>query len=886
MLAALVVHLSSWAQVVIDDSMTPEELVQEVLLGSGVAVFNIEVTGNIPANEVNQQFGKYIGPSNVIGFDSGMMMTTGNVLGAAGGLDGTNGANNVQNDPDLMMLSGQNMNNCAILEFDFVPNGDSLEFRYVFGSAEYPNFTCSQFNDVFGFFISGPGIDGPFSNNAENIAIIPGTDTPVGINTVNSGSPSNEVNFDNCFEANPNFVADSIYFVANPGNPEDEITIPGLTVTMTAFANVTCGETYHIKLAIANAVDQALQSYVFLESESFSSNSAVQVSLDIPVGINDSTLYRGCGDAKLEFIRPLASSGVQEVAYLNIGGTAVNGVDVFPILPDSIVFPPGVDTVSFNLTAPFTGQAVGQMTFDITITNIASDCGGAELVSNFTIYINDAQPLQIEPGGSFELEDCNDEVWLVPEVSGGYGEYRFTWSNGATADSILVSPGFTNTFFVTVSDTCNAGSVSTSFDVEVPQYPPVIVELPEDLTLEVCDEEIVLSAEVEGGFGTYSYLWRDMNTNQIIGQEEVLEHLVGSTTTIRLLVTDDCGATGFDDIEITIPPVDVSVMIPPNYEVTSCLQEVMMPANSSGGIGTIVYSWFGDGNLLAQTTNAFFLYNPTMGNEVVIRAEDECGNFDQDTTYVEFNYPEVVVIATPDTSICERTDALLRLEAFGGLGSYVYQWKQSGKLSDTLRVAPRQNTRYDYVVRDTCGTRTEGRIWVRIREVEAMFEYDRLPYYGIQIRNQSIPLIGSKFLWDFGDGQTSTEEAPKHQFNGVEAYTIHLTVQDAKGCEDTFSRTTTPPVEIFVPTAFTPDGDGLNELFKVQGSNIRSFEIWIYDRWGRQVFHSKDMDEGWNGSHQGGEHHNNLNVYNYLIRYQGMDVEDTYEKTGTITVVR
>src|SRR5690606_15969665 len=95
---------------------------------------------------------------------------------------------NIQTDSDLQAISGMNIHNAAILEFDFVPNGDSLVFRYVFASDEYPSFTCSNYNDAFGFFISGPGITGPFTNNAINIALIPGTNTPVAVNTVNSGS--------------------------------------------------------------------------------------------------------------------------------------------------------------------------------------------------------------------------------------------------------------------------------------------------------------------------------------------------------------------------------------------------------------------------------------------------------------------------------------------------------------------------------------------------------------------------------------------------------------------------------------------------------------------------------------------------------------------------
>lgn len=868
----------------VDVSMTPVELVQEVLLGAGVAVFNIEANGT-DGTTVNNQFGRYHGTSDVIEFPEGLVMGSNRVILITDTFPPFEPLTNVvTNDPDLMAISGFNMNNNAILEFDFIPNGDSLEFRYIFASREYPSFTCSTFNDAFGFFISGPGITGPFTDGAENIALIPDTDVPVGVNTLNSGTPSGG-NEQPCLDANPDYVEHSVYFVNNDPNAEGDINIPGMTQTLTAYANVICGETYHIKLAIGDAVDTALPSYVFLEAESFSSNSAVQVDLDIPIGINDSTLYRGCGEAKLTFIRPPASQAITDIAYLDISGTAINGIDVVPNLPDSIVFSPGVDTLTFILTAPFLGTATGEDTFTVTITNIASDCGGGELTSSFTFYINDAEPLAIEPGGQFALEDCNDEVQLTAEPSGGYGGYQYLWSTGSTSQTITVSPGFTTNYFVTVSDTCDAGSVSTSFSVEVPQYPPVVVTLPEDIVLDVCDVPVVIPSEVEGGFGNYTYQWRNMNTNEIIGDQPVLEYVVETTTTIRLIVTDDCGATGIQDIEVTVPPVEVDVFLPEIFTATSCLDDIMMPAISEGGIGFTTYSWFVDGAQVAQTTAAFFNYNPSMGQQVVIKAEDECGNFDTDSIFVDFNFPPVVVEATPDTSICDRTDALLRLVASEGSGGFRYEWLQTGDVTDTIRVAPRENSSYDWVVTDTCGMRQEGRIRVDVREVIASFEFDYLEYYGVQIRNLSRPAF-STYFWDFGDGFTTTEPNPSHQFADVVPYTITLTATDDAGCEDTFTRSTTPPAEVYIPTAFSPNGDGINELFTVQGSNITEFEIWIHDRWGKVVYHSTDIDEGWNGSHNGGAHHNNMTLYNYFIRYRGIFEEDAFERTGSIVVIR
>ncbi|MBK7297043.1 MAG: choice-of-anchor L domain-containing protein [Flavobacteriales bacterium] len=124
-----------------------------------------------------------------------------------------------------------------------------VSFNFVFASEEYPGYVCGTVNDAFGFFISGPGITGPFSNGAANIALIPGTTVPVTINSVNSGvvGPQGGIAA-NCAAIDPNWLANSIYYVdnGNANNPDPTaIRYNGRTVMMTASSQVQCGQQYH-----------------------------------------------------------------------------------------------------------------------------------------------------------------------------------------------------------------------------------------------------------------------------------------------------------------------------------------------------------------------------------------------------------------------------------------------------------------------------------------------------------------------------------------------------------------------------------------------------------------------------------------------------------------
>ena len=186
----------SFAQLVVSNTApynSQNYLINDVLMSSnsGNAAQNITLT-----NGTSAQIGYFNGTASNIGIDEGVILSTHGIGEATPQNDGNQGEGIHATDPDLHYIltqisnSNQPQRNTIVYEFDFVAGGDEIEFEYVFASDEYSNYTCSQFNDVFGFFISGPGINGPYSNNGKNIALIPNpsnpntfTNTPVMINT-------------------------------------------------------------------------------------------------------------------------------------------------------------------------------------------------------------------------------------------------------------------------------------------------------------------------------------------------------------------------------------------------------------------------------------------------------------------------------------------------------------------------------------------------------------------------------------------------------------------------------------------------------------------------------------------------------------------------------
>ena len=221
-----------------------------LLVGSGVSISNATFTG------VGSQLGSFTGGNTYIGFDEGIILTTGKSTHANGNNSITNTCGTDQastassSDADLNQIASAPIYSAAILEFDVVSSGDKLEFNFSFASEEYLEWVNTSHNDVFGFFISGPGISGPYSNNAKNIALIPGTNQVVSINNVNH-------------------LTNTSFFIDNSNNfGAGTIVYDGYTVNIKVSCPVQFGQTYHLRLAIANVLDANCDSGVLLKKGS------------------------------------------------------------------------------------------------------------------------------------------------------------------------------------------------------------------------------------------------------------------------------------------------------------------------------------------------------------------------------------------------------------------------------------------------------------------------------------------------------------------------------------------------------------------------------------------------------------------------------------------
>jgi len=326
------------------EPFTPESLIRNYFIGEGVDIISISYEG------INEATGYFLNGTQDIGIEQGIILSTGKVTRFSNSYSVESSTltsnEDVQNQQLANIIGADLLKDIATYEITFIPTADSIQFNYVFASEEYPEYVCSEFNDVFGFFISGPNPTGG-QYNSQNIAIVPGTDLPVSINNVNSGMAGTSGNPSECAE-NANLNYSQFY----KDNTSDHLIFDGVLAPFSAAAKVVPCESYTIRFSIGDVVDFLKDSAVFLEGKSFSYNSIDVKALTTNA---NGTITEGCAEASISFELP-AVSDQDEIIHFLLLGTADNGVD-YEAIPDNIMIPAGQLSASLDII-PFADEQI------------------------------------------------------------------------------------------------------------------------------------------------------------------------------------------------------------------------------------------------------------------------------------------------------------------------------------------------------------------------------------------------------------------------------------------------------------------------------------------------------------------------------------------------
>lgn len=927
---------SLFAQLNIITENNPQLLVQK-LLGNGIIVSNIHFSASPVAAGyfVNES-----GPK--ISLDSGIVLTNGRAktLGGNWGLDGNGisiasssqaSTNNLMpGDADLAREIGvpvAETKDATILEFDFVPLGDTIKFKYVFSSEEYtPSYVCS-YNDAFAFFISGPGITG----GVRNIALIPNTNTPVSIFNVNDvpggGCPNNRN-----------------YYVDNAGNTF--FTHDGHTTVLTAIEKVIPCQTYHLKLVIADVSDSDFDSGVFLEAKSLSSNVISMNSSTQLDPLNNAYLVEGCATGAINIQRPNPDNTPLDI-HLSFAGTAINGTDI-QLIPAVVTIPANQTSVTLNINPIIDNIAEG-----IEILKIyalaGTTCGPTSPTDSVIIQLRDYDTLGITPHTAVVCN--NSSVQLT--ASAGYSNYRWdanpTLNNTAIRSPVATPVNTNTTYYCTATEgTCHGR------DSAVIALKKLQLIAKKDVN---CINAATGSIEVSGGgvwtapvlyainngpyqtdstfnnlpVGVYSVKIKDAANCIDSLSISIAQSFPSLTITGTGITAASCSgnADGTAVVNVTggkapylfssdginfqssntilLPSGNYLITVKDNNNCTAA-NNIVLPLNNTvtlnAGANPVIcegksiilnvvsnatdFSWTPStalNNPATKTPTA----SPVNTTEYIITATT--GICQQKDTLTVFVNPAPVANAGPDQTICFAQTATLN-----GSGGIQYTWTPATFLSNPLIAAPTAGSLTNSISYALSVTNNNGCSSLKNDTVQITV----LPKAIIYAGRDTTLAIGQPLQLSATDinntGFTIYQWTPSYGLDNLFSSSpttildkdilYSVTASNNIGCAatDNIKIKVYRGPDIYVPNAFTPDGNGTNDILKAIPVGLKEFHYFrIYNRWGNIVFNSNSPAKGWDGKNAGAK----PLADSYIWIAEGVDYKgNIIQRKGTVIIIQ
>jgi gliding motility-associated-like protein len=893
---------AAYAQLNIRNVAAAEELAQK-LVGSGVEISNVKFTGNLQMAGIftTDSFSTNIGMTDGIVLCNGRAASGRNFDGMNG--DGVRPATAVEastpwllpGDTDLANALGTpatDLFDACVLEFDFIPIGDSVQFRYVFGSEEYqPSFVC-QFNDAFAFFISGPGITGQ-----KNIALVPGTNLPVSILNVNDVATApcnNNIN----------------YYINNLEN--NFFNYDGHTTILTAAAAVNYCQTYHLKLVIADVGDDFYDSGVLIEARSLSSANLSLASSTKIDRQGKPYIVEGCGPRSFTVKRPRATAQPL-IGIVKYEGNAINGID-YDLLSSAVFIPAGASEFTVNINPLQDNINEGTELLKLYVLFGCDPNNATTINDSLIIEIRDYDTLAISPDTAVVCR--GGTVQLTAEA--GYTTYL--WGNDAALSNINVPNPIVNLadsagIFRCTASTGNCRARDSAFV----------------LRKAITGAAVANNNCTAGSAGSIAIAinsgWQQPASfaiNQLpYVSSNTFDNLSSGTYLVK--VKDAAGCT--DSLAVLVKDLYAPLLLDTSR---------LLPASCGGVKGTITFS--GNGGLLPyrfSTDGSNYFSNSTFlldGGAYTAWIKDSNGCTAGGLSFVVPYISNLALVTMPDTAICTGTSIVLR--AFSPIATN-YSWQPhptlTGSNTPTPQAMPTETTTY-YVTAaiDTCsGTDS---VTIRLLPLPAaqagrdtlicfgstarlnaaiaktwqwqpallltaanMAQTSTLPLRNTQVFtllvsdsngcvspvadsivvnvepsprlqlpadttiliNQPITLqavdvsgIGFvSYVWMPASGLSATN-TPTVIFDARANAQYTVTGTTAAGCQgsDSIVIKVVNRAEIYVPSSFTPNGDGLNDWLYARPVGLRQLlRFSIYNRYGQLVFTTANPLVGWPG---------------------------------------
>ena len=518
---------------------------------------------------------------------------------------------------------------------------------------------------------------------------------------------------------------------------------------------------------------------------------------------------------------------------------------------------------------------------DLTAGNYnatVTDANGCTDITNTTIIEHPALLLDIIEINHVSCGGESDGAIDI-NVTGGAGIYSYSWSNGAITED--VSGLIAGNYSVTVTDNNNCSVTADT-----------IVTEPTPLTVTIINVNHLLcygesngsaTANVTGGIPPYTYSWTPSGNT-----DAMATGLNAGSYTVVVTDLNNCQQTAI----ITITEPD-SLIVTVSSDTVICENEqVTLQATATGGTASYTYNW----NPGSMST-ASVAVSPTVNTTYTVAVTDinNCQGVLQSVTVDVNPLPQVSFASDPENGCAPLCVSFNNTTPNSNIATWGFGDVQTGSGTVITHCYPQPGTySITLAIRDNNGCENSLTVPDLIQVFPTPIAgFSTTPPVSAPVNSLVIfndqSTDADHWLWNFGDitNSTSTLQNPKFTYPKLGSYTITLTVSNNEGCTDTVSHTIIiePEFTLYIPNAFTPDGDGLNDFFAPQGALFDSFEMEIFNRWGESIYHTVKIDKPWNGSVKGENESGPQGVYVYKIRVEDFKGQKHYY-VGNVTLIK
>jgi gliding motility-associated-like protein len=808
------------AQLVIRTNRSVSDLVKNVLASKGVEIpsTSIQSSTNLEA------IAFFDGRSSNLGLDSGIFLSTGRAINARGPnlLGNTGTSNNQPGDADILSINPNNPNfDASWISFDVIPESDSISFRFVFASEEYPEFVNQSYNDVFGLFIEGLGFA-----SITNLALIPGTQTPVSIQNVNH-------------------LTNSQFYRDNIGGTS--VSFDGFTTIIEAKAQVVPCTPYKLKFVIADINDYIYDSGIFIEAQSLKSLNDKGITVNFKEQV-----YSECDSVDLEFIRNSNNTTNPIVVDFELFGTAKESIDFDVPFTSQITIPAGARSAKMKIKPVTDGIPEPAETINIKIKSPVI----CDTIIKFSTLVD------YKRFDSVEFKYVCADSGVVISIRDYDLLDSIAWTNDdklqiATGPVANLPRSDTGYFYIRAIEKCTGRKIIDSVKI---RFYDVVIETDTIICLGDTLYLKAISALPGAKYEWTNSTGGNFSPSPLSANPYIIPENDGY---IYVGITND-GVCGINLVKIKVVVLKVSA-----DSVQICGLGNSIQLNASGGTK---YVW----------TPNLYLSNDTVpdpittppGNMVykVDISNGECSESFE--VKIRIDTP-ITVFANEDIYVCTRQFADLNAE---GSPDTNYVWSPIKGLDNPFSKNPRANpisttTYYVTGYNGSCESVDSVTVYV-VNPIESSLEYSFDSCNKTFIGLQKLATDSTEIIWDMGNGDVIKSKSIAYTYDTPGTYIIRSLVDINAPCADSeIVNINMPAVDIAkrrIPEAFSPNGDGNNDEFKVYFGNLPCAveQFKIYNRWGQLMYDHKDREAlSWDGTYNGEPC--SPGVYVYFLKGEG-----------------